>query len=358
MLSLKARCYLNFLRRNVWLLTPTEKVRNYVRYKCSKHQVRIEPTTASPVFMTISLTRRCNMSCRFCIVGDVLNKRAWREHEADLDGVARLLEHPVARRCLYVMLTGGEPLLHPHVVDVVRMIKSRRHLVSINTNGLLLPRSIDALQVAGIDMINISYYEENAAALDAIVERAASMAFTKLLMVIGREHLEDADRIEGVLRLARQSGCGRVFFQNVYPHVDHQASEPILPVSPMPRGTETRPIHERDADLYAEVKERMKRTYPDVAMFWPAPVPDAVTSKMKQCRMPWYLFVVDADGKLGLCSSHASCTERSIFDMPVTEVMNTDLWTETRRGLLSNDDDVPPACVGCYGIHDEWRRDM
>lgn len=356
--GLKTDVYLNLARHNLWLLTGNAKVRNYVRYRLTPHREIIDTARAAPVFMTYGVTRRCNLSCRFCIVGDVLNKRDAKAHDATLDETRHVFDHPIARRCLYVMLTGGEPLVNRDVVAIARLVKSRRHLLSVNTNGILLDEHLEDLRAAGVDMLNVSFYEENAAVLERVVPRAARRIYTKLLRIIGRDDVREPERIERVVRFARDSGCGRLFFQGVYPHVDGLASLRDVPAVHEPRGRETAPIGEEQAVEYARVREDLTRRYPDVSMFWPAPVAHEVSAAGKRCRMPWYLFVVDGQGNLGLCSAHASCNVENLFDVAPADALNTAPWRETRRDLLAPDATVPARCAGCYGLNDPWRRDM
>jgi hypothetical protein len=256
------------------------------------------------------------------------------------------------------MLTGGEPLLNREIVEIVRLIKSRRHILSINTNGILLRDMLDDLRRAGLDMLNISYYDENKEALAKVVPDASRRIFSKLLKIIGREDVRNPERIEEVVRFARDSGCGRLFFQGVYPHVDGLAWQPLPLAAPPRTGRETAPIGEEDRRDYERIQLDLTRRYPDVSMVWPAPVPRRAERGMKRCRMPWYLFAVDTAGNLGFCSAHASCTGPNIFDLERHEVLNTGPWVETRRGLLARDGEVPGTCAGCYTLNDPWRRDM
>jgi organic radical activating enzyme len=356
LVPLKAHQYAAFALQNWWVLTAPEPVRNYLAYRLAPHRERVDHARAGPVFMTYSLTRRCNLQCRFCIVGDVLNKRGVRADDATLDDTRRIFSHPVARRCLYVMLTGGEPLLNADIVPICRWIKAARHIVSVNTNGLLLPRLLDALVATRIDMLNVSHYDENAEALDEILPLAAARIYTKLLKVIGEDAVREPERLEAVLELGRRSGCPRVFFQNTYPHVDGLASVRTLPAPPERHGTEKHPVTDKTAG-YARVREELTRRYTDVRIDWPAPV---ITGPLprKTCRMPWYLFAVDGKGRLALCSSHASCTGASIFDLPAVDVLNTEPWITVRRGLLDANAPAPALCRGCYTLTDRWRADM
>jgi hypothetical protein len=74
--------------------------------------------------------------------------------------------------------------------------------------------------------------------------------------------------------------------------------------------------------------------------------------------MPWYLMTVDVAGNLGFCSSHASCTGPNLFELAPDDVLNTEPWISTRRGLLDRSAGVPARCIGCYTLTDPWRRDM
>jgi MoaA/NifB/PqqE/SkfB family radical SAM enzyme len=56
-----------------------------------------------------------------------------------------------------ITLSGGEPLLHPDVVEIIRRIRSRGVMAGIITNGYLLtPDRIQELNRAGLDQLQIS----------------------------------------------------------------------------------------------------------------------------------------------------------------------------------------------------------
>ena len=75
-----------------------------------------------------------------------------------LDLVLRTLEEADALGIKSVQLSGGEPLLHPHIDEILNAAKGKRFTVSLSTNGTLmndhisdLLASIDAYIVASID---------------------------------------------------------------------------------------------------------------------------------------------------------------------------------------------------------------
>jgi hypothetical protein len=71
-------------------------------------------------------------------------------------------------------LVGGEPLLHPEIVELVRIAKRSgiAPRVSITTNGLLLGRTLDALWEV-VDAMTISVYPEPSIERAEIDARAA-----------------------------------------------------------------------------------------------------------------------------------------------------------------------------------------
>jgi cyclic pyranopterin phosphate synthase len=121
----------------------------------------------------------CNLTCAECCSLSPLLP-AWSAEPADLERdlahAARVLAPSVFK------LVGGEPLLHPLLLDLVGI--ARRSAIapriSVTTNGLLLGRMSDALFDA-IDALTISLYPAPALAADAIAaieERASRFRVT------------------------------------------------------------------------------------------------------------------------------------------------------------------------------------
>jgi organic radical activating enzyme len=108
----------------------------------------------------------CNLTCaECCSLSPHLPQ--WEVDPAHLaDDLARARE-VVAPHVF--KLVGGEPLLHPRVVELVEIVRASRIAprISLTTNGLLLPRTPDALWDA-IDAFTISVYPRPALGADAI----------------------------------------------------------------------------------------------------------------------------------------------------------------------------------------------
>jgi MoaA/NifB/PqqE/SkfB family radical SAM enzyme len=108
-------------------------------------------STSHPIMAHIIPTRRCNLSCAYCNEYDDYSKPVPLEtmkHRVDLLGDLKTG---------IITLSGGEPLLHPELDDIIRHIRQVGALAGLITNGyFLMPDRIQRLNDAGLDYLQIS----------------------------------------------------------------------------------------------------------------------------------------------------------------------------------------------------------
>lgn len=106
--------------------------------------------------LRLSLTDHCNLACRYCVPADT----APAPRQMMDAGFAEALVHWLSERhgITHLRLTGGEPLLYPDLIPLVRSVASLPMLVeiSLTTNAQALAQRADALRDAGLTRINIS----------------------------------------------------------------------------------------------------------------------------------------------------------------------------------------------------------
>jgi cyclic pyranopterin phosphate synthase len=107
-------------------------------------------------YLRISLTDHCNLRCIYCMPED----QTFRPN-ADLmqdDEILFLTRLFASLGFDKIRLTGGEPTVRAHVVDLVRGIASTPGIrsVSMTTNGVLLSKLAGPLAEAGLQRVNIS----------------------------------------------------------------------------------------------------------------------------------------------------------------------------------------------------------
>jgi GTP 3',8-cyclase len=107
--------------------------------------------------LRISLTDLCSLRCTYCMPAEGL---AWLSKAARLtdDEFVRLATLFVALGVRSVRLTGGEPLVHATLPEVVGRLAALepRPEISLTTNGVSLGRHARRLVEAGLDRINVS----------------------------------------------------------------------------------------------------------------------------------------------------------------------------------------------------------
>lgn len=93
---------------------------------------RTDAGARAPAFLFISLTDRCNLSCQGCWVTPAKPSRELTLDE--LDGM--ITEYKSVNKSSFFGLLGGEPLLYPHLLDILG--KHRDCYFQILTNGTRL----------------------------------------------------------------------------------------------------------------------------------------------------------------------------------------------------------------------------
>lgn len=108
-------------------------------------------------YLRISVTDRCNLRCVYCMPPQGVPKRP---HEDILryEEIETVVRAAAELGITKVRLTGGEPLVRPGVVDLVRMLARVEGIddLAMTTNGILLSVYAEELAEAGLQRVNIS----------------------------------------------------------------------------------------------------------------------------------------------------------------------------------------------------------
>ncbi|HEU0033418.1 MAG TPA: radical SAM protein [Kofleriaceae bacterium] len=104
-----------------------------------------------PLITHLVITRRCNLSCGYCFEYDKVSQ------PVPLGVLKQRIDELARLRSVFVTLTGGESLLHPDVIELVRYVRARGMEPFLNTNGYLLTRElVEGLNDAGLYGLQLS----------------------------------------------------------------------------------------------------------------------------------------------------------------------------------------------------------
>lgn len=105
--------------------------------------------------VSLELTYRCNLDCFFCY-----NDREKAGKPLTLNQYKVLLEDLAEMQTLYLMLTGGEPMIHPHFFEIGSMARDLGFVTRIRTNGHSLNKKISERVKSEVDpyMVEVSLH--------------------------------------------------------------------------------------------------------------------------------------------------------------------------------------------------------
>ncbi|HEX9422643.1 MAG TPA: radical SAM protein [Pyrinomonadaceae bacterium] len=104
-----------------------------------------------PVEAQIIPVRRCNLSCTYC------NEFDSSSPPVPTEEILHRIDLLAALGTAVITISGGEPLLHPELDEIIRRIRGHGMLAGLITNGYLLtPERIERLNRAGLDHLQIS----------------------------------------------------------------------------------------------------------------------------------------------------------------------------------------------------------
>lgn len=173
------------------------------------------PALSAPKSAIWDVTYACNLRCPHCLTASGKARR----DELDTAGALRLIDALVEAKVLTLSLSGGEPLLRPDILTLLRRLAETSMRVDIATNGVELPEPIiEALRGLPIFQIQVSLdglgeahdrfrglpgaFEASCRTLRRLREEGIA---TSVSTTATRENIGDLDEI---IDLALSLGCG------------------------------------------------------------------------------------------------------------------------------------------------------
>ena len=123
----------------------------------------------APIAATLELTRRCNLRCAHCYLGDQVEQHRLRDCELGTEAMKAALTEWVEAGCLYLTITGGDPMLRPDFDEIYRHARELGMVVAVFCNGTLVTDEMVALfRELPPRKVEISLYGSTAGTHDAV----------------------------------------------------------------------------------------------------------------------------------------------------------------------------------------------
>src|SRR3989475_3731226 len=108
-------------------------------------------STKHPILVHIIPMRQCNLACTYCNEFDDFSK------PVPLEEMKKRLDALADMGTSIITISGGEPLMHPDLDEVIRHMRRRGMIAGLITNGFYLNKErIEGLNEAGLENPQIS----------------------------------------------------------------------------------------------------------------------------------------------------------------------------------------------------------
>jgi MoaA/NifB/PqqE/SkfB family radical SAM enzyme len=289
--------------------------------------------TGHPVLAQIVPARFCNLSCDYCNEYDKVSK------PVPLEEMYRRIDHLGRLGTAMIGISGGEPLTHPQLDDVIRRIRRTGAIAGMITNGYLLNvERIERLNKAGLDHLQISIDNlepddvsmKSLKVLDKKLEMLAQYAefHVNINSVVGGGFRDPNDAA-----VIGKRALGLGFTSTI--GIIHDGSGQLKPLKP------------DEAKVYRAMSQRRKINYSRFDHFQEA-IAEGRANDWRCRAGSRYLYICE-DGLVHYCSQ-----QRGYPGVPLVEYSSADV----KREFLTAKSCSPNCTIGC--VHkisyiDHWR---
>lgn len=106
--------------------------------------------------LTLEVTSQCNLRCCHCYIENRLSSSScWR---ISLQKIKEVVNEARKLNAITVVITGGEPMMHPNFFDIVKFVKEIGFIVFLKTNGTMINSRNVKLLKENVDNIILSRY--------------------------------------------------------------------------------------------------------------------------------------------------------------------------------------------------------
>jgi len=303
------------------------KVREYAMV------ARALASTSHPVLAQIVPMRFCNLSCTYCNEFDKVSP------PVPLDEMIRRVDHLGRLGTAMIGISGGEPLTHPDLDDIIRRMRRTGAIAGMITNGYLLNvERIERLNRAGLDHMQISIDNLEP---DEVSKKSLKVLDKKLQMLA--EHAEFHVNINSVVGGGFKNPNDALVIGRRALELGFESTIGIIHDG----SGQLKPLLPEEAQVYFEMTNRKKTNYAQFDAFQKA-IAEGRENEWRCRAGSRYLYICE-DGLVHYCSQ-----QRGYPGVPIAEYTTADV----KREFLTAKSCAPNCTIGC--VHrishiDHWR---
>jgi MoaA/NifB/PqqE/SkfB family radical SAM enzyme len=286
-----------------------------------------------PILAHVIPMRRCNLSCTYCNEYDDFSK------PVALDTMYQRLDHLAALGTTIITISGGEPLMHPELDQIIARIRKRGMIAGMITNGyLLVADRIQRLNQAGLEHLQIS--------IDNVLPDEVSKKSLKVLdkkLQLLAEHAEFHVNINSVVGGGIHTPKDALTVGQRALELGFTSTVGIIHDG----GGQLQPLKDEEREIYAAMRSMEKSSYARVNGFQ-----DNIAHGKEndwRCRAgARYLYICE-DGLVHYCSQQRGYPGKPLLEYTVDDIRRE---YRTAKGCAPR---CTVACVHQVAYIDGWR---
>lgn len=282
----------------------------------------------TPLNGSFEITADCNFACKMCNIHNC-SRRHLQEKNIRFAEWKRLFDEAEEMMLFYVLLTGGEPLVHPEFADIYCDIMSRGMLTILNTNGYLIdtdtmmlfkkypPARINVSLYGASDRVyqelcgvrdGFSVVSRN---IDKLIEAGFSV---KINMTVVRSNLGETD---GILRFAKERNLEVRPTTYVFNTAENCIAERLAPEEA------ARAAVDIFCKTHSQKAVLKKRNQMQLLLDTGNRIKQAAMRPGLDCHAGTSSYWVHCDGKFGFCGMGQMKNEPNVFEVGLKKAWET-----------------------------------
>jgi MoaA/NifB/PqqE/SkfB family radical SAM enzyme len=187
----------------------------------------------------LELTSRCNLRCVHCYLGPQAEQHRHRALEMDTARVCSVIDELAAAGCLYLTITGGDPMMRKDFAEVYRHAREAGLLVTVFCDAILVTdRILELFTELPPRKVEVSIYGATAetyeritrvpgsfpramAGIQRLLDHRINLSLKTVLMTLNQDELPQMEA------MARERGVDFRFDGAIFPCLSAGGREPL-----------------------------------------------------------------------------------------------------------------------------------
>lgn len=335
----------------IWKKLSLIKGKPFINYRnLLKKAEKGEILTDFPIEVLIKTTLNCNHFCPKCLHGMSVFPHG-KKYFMSFETLKKVLDEGEAKGLQSVVFTGGEPTLHPQIIEFIKYAGQKKFPdISFITNGALLTEKvIDCILENGVTRLNISLdavtpetykkvhgvddYTRVLNNIDHLLEKrnriGNQLPLLSISFVLSEENAHELDKFIELWHKKADGGIKIYPYKNVFSVVDDDFSK-----------------------TYGAGKYRPTDLSPDSLPTNVAHSKPIMKGYSIKCTIPWYRCHVGINGELQACTTQGFCDHPqmvmgNIHEITFEEAWKSEKWSLLRQITLARQYEKHPICSIC-----------